>query len=305
MKVVSYLSGIPVKNNKYEKRALLELFIEGVNKKGDIGIINNSNSLIHCDVAVLQGYVHAQSKNLPHLQLRKNVINMQSLNNKKTLIADSNLFLYLNKENTPHHYLRYSFNGVFRSSGFYFDKDIDYNRFDKIKSDLNINVKDYRKTGNYILYCLQRNNGWSMHGVDVLTLLEENIKKIQQYTDRQIIVRGHPGDKKTIQLLNYKKHNVSISTNENLIDDLKNAWAAVTYNSSPGVASLIEGVPVFQVDPCLDNSMYGDLANTDFKNLENPKLFDRKKWLARISMCHWKFDELKSGAAWEFMRQYV
>ncbi|MDA0754140.1 MAG: hypothetical protein O3A49_05625, partial [Candidatus Marinimicrobia bacterium] len=143
MKVVSYLSGIPVKNNKYEKRALLELFIEGVNKKGDIGIINNSNSLIHCDVAVLQGYVHAQSKNLPHLQLRKNVINMQSLNNKKTLIADSNLFLYLNKENTPHHYLRYSFNGVFRSSGFYFDKDIDYNRFDKIKSDLNINVKDY------------------------------------------------------------------------------------------------------------------------------------------------------------------
>ena len=99
--------------------------------------------------------------------------------------------------------------------------------------------------------------------------------------------------------------NVTVSTNPNIDQDLENAWATVVYNSSPGVASFIRGVPVFQMDPEPNYSMYGEIANFDISKIEEPALVDRQTWLERISMSHWKFDELKDGTAWRFMRDYV
>ena len=305
MKVVSYLSGIPVKNNKFEKSACLEFFVKGVNLKGDTGICTKNFNIIPCDLAMIQGFVHEGSKNMPHLRLRKQVLETQKLNNSKTLIADSNLFLYLNKENTPHHYLRYSFDGIFRSTGFYFDKDIDKKKWQQIKHDLQIDVKPYRKTGNHILVCLQRDNGWSMHGTQVKSFLESILSTLKIYTDRPIIVRGHPGDKKTSSRMKQYFPTVQFSNEPKLENDLRRAWATVTFNSSPGVASLIEGVPVFQIDPNIDNSMYGEVANKRLQQIEQPILFDRTRWLEKISMCHWKFDELQNGSAWAFMKQYL
>jgi len=305
MKVVSYLSGIPVKNNKFEKSACLEFFVKGVNLKGDTGICTKNFNIIPCDLAMIQGFVHEGSKNMPHLRLRKQVLETQKLNNSKTLIADSNLFLYLNKENAPHHYLRYSFDGIFRSTGFYFDKDIDKKKWQQIKHDLQIDVKPYRKTGNHILVCLQRDNGWSMHGTQVKSFLESILTTLKIYTDRPIIVRGHPGDKKTSSRMKQYFPTAQFSNEPKLENDLKRAWATVTFNSSPGVASLIEGVPVFQIDPNIDNSMYGEVANKRLQQIEQPILFDRTRWLDKISMCHWKFDELQNGSAWEFMKQYL
>ena len=45
--------------------------------------------------------------------------------------------------------------------------------------------------------------------------------------------------------------------------------------------------------------------HTDFSKIENPQQFDRQKWLERISMFHWNFDELSNGVAWKHMREYV
>lgn len=305
MKVISYHAGIPPKNKNSEKSDLLTKYITGVTKKGDIGINHYGSNLLDCDVAIIQGFIHENSKNVPHLNLRKNIFKKQQHVNKKTLIVDSNLFLYLNKSNQPFHYLRYSFDGVFRNTGFYFDKDVDPVRWKKLSTNLNIKVKEYRQSGNHILICLQRNGGWSMKGQDVITFCKTTINEIKKFTDRPIIVRGHPGDKKTKTYLNFNIPNVTFSRNDNLQDDLKNAWATVLYNSSPGVASLIEGIPVFQMDKSLGSSMYGEVANSTLKRLEDPKLFDRQDWLNRLAMCHWNFSELESGEAWSFMKNYV
>ena len=59
------------------------------------------------------------------------------------------------------------------------------------------------------------------------------------------------------------------------------------------------------MDPEPEYSMYGELANFDLSQIEQPVLKDRNNWLERISMCHWKFDELIDGSAWKFMRNYV
>lgn len=306
MRVVSYLSGIPSKNTSPEKPAILNNFIQGVNAKGDDGISHLGFGIIDCDVAVLQGYVHRKSKDLPHLRLRRQVIELQKTRNKRTLVVDSNLFLYLNKSNKPHHYLRYSFDGVFRNTGFYFDKDVDPKRWQQISKDYDLSLKDYRKDGEYVLLCLQRNGGWSMKDTDVEKFCKRAIKEIQKYTDRPIVIRAHPGDKKTYMNLRRKFPNYRFTNIENpLTHDLGRAWATVVYNSSPGVASLIEGVPVFQLDDQKDFSMYSEIANFDLSQIENPTLHDRQDWIERISMCHWSFAETKSGKAWDFMKNYV
>jgi hypothetical protein len=109
-----------------------------------------------------------------------------------------------------------------------------------------------------------------------------------------------------VRLQNEIKYaNVELSSNPDIRVDLANSWATVVFNSSPGVASLINGVPVFQMDIRPDYSMYGEVANNNITTLEDPVLHDRQDWLERISMCHWSFDELKDGTAWKFMRNYI
>jgi hypothetical protein len=300
----AYYAGIPIKNNNSEKPKILDNFIQGVNAAGDKGISHRAMSVIPCDVALIQGFVHPDGKDLPHLRLRRAAIDLQKRNGKRSLIVDSNLFLYKDQGNTKT-YLRYSFDGVFPTTGFYFDKDIDPVRWQKISRDLGISLKPWRTNGNHILICLQRHGGWSMGGLSSIDWLFNTIKLIKSNSNRPIVIRTHPGDKKIKQILKVKEKNVSMSVREKLTDDLQAAWATVVYNSSPSVASVIEGVPTFITDPNPRQSQSFDVANFDLKNLENPIMPDRQHWIEKLSMCHWNFEELRSGEAWKFFRKYI
>jgi hypothetical protein len=302
---VAYYGGIPSSNNNLEKPMILDYFCQGVSACGDTAIPHKGMNVINCDVALIQGFVHEHGKQLPHLQLRQDAVNLQKKNGKRSLIVDSNLFLYVNKDN-PHHYLRYSFDGVFPTTGFYFGKDIDPSRWKKLSKDLEISLKPWRTTGNHILICLQRNGGWSMRGLSVQQWLDQTILNIRKYSERPIVVRKHPGDKKISSILKINHKNVTVSSPEKkLVDDLQNAWATVVYNSSPSVASIIEGVPAFLTDPVPQHSQSFEVSNVDISNIENPLLLDRQTWIERLSMCHWNFNELKSGEAWNFFKRYI
>jgi hypothetical protein len=301
---VAYYAGIPPNNNNMEKPRILDYFCQGVTAAGDTAIAHRGFNVVACDVALIQGFVHEHGKSAPHLQLRKNAIDLQKSTNKRSLIVDSNLFLYADKTN-PLHYLRYSFDGVFPTTGFYFDQDVDPTRWQQISKDLGISLQPWRIQGNHILICLQRNGGWSMGGLDVIQWMNSTILEIRKYSKRPIVVRAHPGDKKIGSYLKVNHKAVSLSTNADLKDDLKNAWATVVYNSSPSVASIIEGVPAFLTDPYPQNSQSIAVANTDISKIEDPVMPDRQLWIERLSMCHWKFDELKSGGAWQFFKKYI
>jgi hypothetical protein len=301
---VAYYAGIPPNNSNLEKPLILDYFCQGVIAVGDTAVAHKEMSVLDCDVALIQGFVHNDGKQMPHLNLRKSAIDRQYKNGKRSLVVDSNLFLYVNKTN-PLHYLRYSFDGVFPTTGFYFDKDIDPSRWIKISRNLNLNLKPWRTSGNHILLCLQRNGGWSMGGVSSIDWMNLTIASIRKYSNRPIVVRAHPGDKKIKSILKINHKNVLLSTKENLVDDLRGAWATVVYNSSPSVASIIEGVPAFLTDTIPQHSQSFDVANTDISNIENPVMPDRQAWVERLAMCHWNFDELKSGEAWQFFKKYI
>lgn len=300
---VAYYGGIPPHNSNLEKPMILDNFLTGVRNSGDTAIAQTSMQVVpDADVALIQGYVHEHGKTAPHLVLRRNAVEQQINNGKKALIVDSNLFLAYDNGNV-NRYLRYSFNGVFPTTGFYFDTDIDPNRWSKVSSKLGIQMKPWRTSGNHILVCLQRNGGWSMRGYNSVQWANDTIATLRQLTDRPIIVRGHPGDRKTRYFPQHK--DVFLSSNPSILQDLQGAWATVLYNSSPSVVSAIEGVPVFLTDPEPEHSQSHEVSNTKIKRINDPKLFDRDVWVQKLAMCHWNFEELASGEAWRHFRRYL
>ena len=89
----------------------------------------------------------------------------------------------------------------------------------------------------------------------------------------------------------------------NAITDLHKAWAVVNHNSSSVVGPIIQGYHSFVTDST--HSQCADVSHDDFHRIESPKEFDREAWLQRISMFHWKFDELRNGTCWRHMRQFI
>ncbi len=312
MKFVVYQACLPVTNKNLEKNEILNRFPLGVAYLGlDDVIVHEHKNLIDCDVAMMVGWVHEDSKETPHLQFRRQIIDEQKRKNKRVLLADSNLFLYKDKTN-PHHYLRYSYDGIFPNTGNYCDNNIDPTRWPKLSKNIGLTLKDYRKTGSHILLCLQRNGGWSMGGFDVVDWTAQTIKELRKHTDREIVIRAHPGDKGSKHYLNannlIKKigflKGVRLSKEGiDLMGDLQNCWAVVNYNSSPTVGAAIEGYPIFVTDPI--RSQCKEIANTDLSRIENPDLPDRQQWIERLSMFHWNFNEIANGECWSHMRNYV
>jgi hypothetical protein len=123
MKAISYIATLPAKflNNQHstsEKFLTLQKYAEGVSAAGDVGILSTKMQYEPADVAVMLGWVHEHGKQAPHLQFRQHIIEEQARRGGRTVIADSNLFLYADTNN-PLHYLRYSFDGIFPNTGEY------------------------------------------------------------------------------------------------------------------------------------------------------------------------------------------
>ena len=307
LKVNAYLKAIPPGNKNPEKPNLLEYFIEGVSKCGDKGALINSFQWEPADVGILQGYVHPGSKHVPHLNLRRDVLNQQKQIGGRTIIADANLFLAYDPGN-KNTYLRYSYDGIFPNTGEYCDSTVDPQRWARMRDILGLNIKPWKKHGDYILITCQRDGGWSMNGQGVLEWLHLLLQRIKSHTDRPIMVRFHPGDKKIakhMMQLQAIGHKVRFSSpSVSLLKELHDAYAVISHNSSPGVVSAIEGVPIFLLDP--DRSQAKDVANLDLRNIEKPNYdFDREAWLRRLAMSHWRLDEVRSGECWRHMKQWA
>lgn len=296
MKVAVYLSAIP-QTKGAEKLQILKNFGHGVAYAGDQVEYVTEHKIVDADVAIMQGFVHNDTSS-SHLKLRRDILD----HHKKTVVIDSNLFQFADPER-QNFYLRYSLNGVFPNTGFYFDNNIDHSRWPSIQKTLNVSLKDYRTQGTHILLCLQRVGGWSMGESDVQNWMDNTIAELRKNTDRPIVIRRHPGDRQQ-QRLKFPK-GIIVSSRKFIVEDLKNCWATVTYNSSPGVASLIRGIPTFVTDPIPQRSQTFPLCNTTFKKIESPKLADREDWINKISQFHWNTTELINGQAWRFMKERI
>jgi hypothetical protein len=316
MKVISYVATLPNKllsrpHDHDHKFLTIRDFAHGVSATGDTGIVEYQMMYQPSDVAFMLGWVHEHGKKSPHLIFRKNILDQQTTAGGRTIIADSNLFLYKNTKN-PKTYQRYSYDGVFPNTGEYCDQDPDPARWQQIKSDIGLDLQPWRTQGNHLLVCLQRNGGWSMNGVNIVEWAMQTIRTLRQYSTRPIRVRPHPGDKgagadceriiKLCAIAGLDQIELSRPGSE-LVSDLHNCWAVINHNSSPAVGAAIEGIPVFVTD--LVNSQCADIANSDLKNIENPDMPDRQAWVERLAQFHWCHEEIVNGACWQHMKKWA
>lgn len=316
MQLISYIATLPSKllNGPHatdRKFVTLTTFPLGVTAVGDVGTVETRMQYQPSDVAFMLGWVHEHGKRSPHLLFRKAILDKQTANGGRTIIADSNLFLYKNTKN-PQYYLRYSYDGVFPNTGEYCDSDPDPARWQKIKQDIGLELQPWRTKGDHVLLCLQRNGGWSMGGFDVIEWALQTVRTLRQYTDRPIRIRPHPGDKgaradcqRIINLCSISKlDRVSLSVpGSELIDDLHKCWAVVNHNSSPTIGAAIEGIPVFVTDP--SHSQCANIANTDLSMIEHPNMPDRQRWVERLAQFHWSHEETANGTAWLHMKKWA
>lgn len=303
MKVAVYLSAVPNKAKNEFKRSLLENFAHGVKNSGDeVYLVDDVQSVADADIAVLQGWVGM--KQAPHLEQRQRVITAQQQQNRHTLVIDSNLFGFLEPEDF-NRYLRYSLDGIFPTTGYYFDRNIDSARWEAIKRDYGFEERPWRVDGRHVTLCLQRDGGWSMDGLSVIEWLENTIPLVKAYTQRPILIRAHPSSMKVVPEIERRWPQLEISRNTDLRQDLNRSWCTVTYNSSPGVASILWGIPTFITDPSPQRSQTYGFANTDLSMLGNPLLPDRTDFYHRLSQCHFATEQLSTGDAWRFMRARI
>ena len=306
IKVASYLMGIPPGNTNVEKPKIIVNFIEGVWASGDKGEIVCDYNPVDADVAVVQGFVHPGSKNSPHLKLRKSVFEKQQREGKRSIIVDSNLFLYADKNNTKQ-FLRYSYDGVFPNTGEYCNSNPDPKRWEIISKSLGLTLKPWKTDGNFILLCCQRDGGWSMDGKPLVPWILNTVKEIRRHTDRLIMIRFHPGDKNILThkrvIAKFKLKNIVISNSIDIRQDFVNAHSLISYNSSPGVVAAIEGIPTFVLDPV--RSQAADVAHHNLEDIEKRQEFDREPWIHKMAQMHWILDELKDGTAWRHLRRWA
>ena len=309
--VVVYLNTLPKIKNHNIKVQVMRAFAEGAAKCGARWLVTDemNNRIVHnTRLAVILGWV-GMSYSGPHIHFRESIINKQRESGAKVMSIDGSCFKF--HEQHENMWLRYSLDSVFYNTGNYANVQSVAEHWSKIKTSLNLQEKPWRNSGDEILICLQRDNGWNAKGFDQEHWLKRTIKKINGLTSEPIKVRAHPGDlnrkgTKTKRDWNWVNSlpNVTLidSVNTSLHESMKTARCAVFYNSSSSVLSVLEGIPTFVTE---ESAVTWQVANHNIKNILNPFMLDRSQWLHDLGQAHWTIEQSKSGEIYKHFEQYL
>lgn len=156
----------------------------------------------------------------------------------------------------------------------YIDKldDTDKKRIVNFKK--HIQIKPWTKKGNYVLVITPSEHANLWYN---FTNWETNtVNKLKQHTQKEIRIRKK--DSKT-----------------SFIEELKNAWAVVTLQSTASVDAILNGIPSF----CDSVSCAVPVSHTDLSLIETPLYSDRREeWIDSLLANQYTMNELKNGFAW-------
>ena len=149
--------------------------------------------------------------------------------------------------------------------------------------------------GDHILIAMQRSDSEQWAGLPPADQwLTQTIARIREHSDRPIVVRPHPRQRLapmpgvTIQ----QPQSLRGTYDEfDFRSSLGRAWAVVNENSGPGSQAIIDGVPAFVGA----DSMAVPVANTDFAQIEKPRMPERSAWLEQLCHTEWTVSEIRSG----------
>jgi hypothetical protein len=149
--------------------------------------------------------------------------------------------------------------------------------------------------GDHILIAMQRSDSEQWAGLPAAEQwLEHTVNRIREHTDRPIVVRPHPRQRlKSMPGVQIQQPQALRGTYDefDFRGSLGRAWAVVNENSGPGSQSIIDGVPAFVGA----DSMALPVANTDFAQIEKPRMPERSAWLEQLCHTEWTLGEIAAG----------
>lgn len=203
---------------------------------------------------------------------------------------------------------RVALNGCFWDNGIFCNEPTDALRWDRLRHELGLECRDYRKAGDHILLVGQVPGDASLRGLDVVKWLESTVIDLSAWSDRRIVIRPHPlsGHAALSNLARSLRSrgmtNWEIRSGGTLSDALRNAWATITYSSGAAIDSLLMGVPALSMCPA---SMAWSVSDHELGKIEQPTLFDRRPWLDRLAHSQWATAEIADGTVWERFRAKI
>lgn len=295
--VVVYFSSLH-KQTKSRKLDVLEAFAQGAKSQGATVITQSKSEIIPCKMAVILGWPSPLQHGV-NIRLRAAVVKQQKRANQHVMAIDASTFKF---HDHAAKYLRYSLNGVFYDVSEYANRGSDCSRWDKISQDLGLTVKPWRNTGDYILLMMQRDGGWGMKGLDPIQWVRQKYHQFRQVSDLPIRVRPHPGKKIDLSPLRDLNIEISDSRNHSLLQDLHDARVASVFNSSSGVAAILEGVPLMVDDR---SAVAYDVSHHGIDIITAPQWPDRQQWIWDLAAAHWSDDECRAGSVWQKFLPYI
>lgn len=300
--VVVYVSSVANPKKHTRKIACLESFAAGVAHTGHRVHIEWAHKYRPSRLAVMLGWATTNTGG-SNITLRKEIIAQQHKIGFKTMCIDSSCWKYID---TDSNYLRYSLGGPFYDRGEYANNNSNSSKWLEIKQALNVELQLPQTTHlGPILICMQRDGGFAMKTLNPLQWLSTKIEEIRRYSQRQIVIRPHPGDYNPKNFVQYQRQSgitVVDPLTTRLMDNLNGAHAAVFFNSSASVAAVLAGVPVFADD---SSCVAWKVANQDIAKIESPETFARDQWLYDLSAAHWSDADARSGRVWQKFLPYL
>lgn len=154
-------------------------------------------------------------------------------------------------------------------------------------------MKPWRTTpGEYVLIMGQVAGDASIKDVDITNWYRYVYETAEATFDLPVCFRPHPLSRQDAPF-----DDVHIVTGE-LRKALGRAHVAITYNSNSGVDAALAGIPVIAFDR---GSMAWEIAAHE---VEPATIMpERSGWAQNLAYCQWTMDEIRSGIAWDHLRQ--
>ena len=151
-----------------------------------------------------------------------------------------------------------------------------------------------------VLICGSSAKYHTFHGLEEPTQWAQNlIRKLLKMTRRHIIYRPKASAKlPPIQGASYSGPGSSIR------DALRGCHVMITYGSGAAIDAMVAGIPII----ALGKSVGSPVAEKELENIETPFWPDpllRSKWFNAVAYCQWTTEELRTGEAWEDLKQEV
>ena len=298
---VVYISSVANVKKHSRKEQCLESFATGVAAAGGRVHVERDYVYTPSRLAVMLGWATTNTGGR-NIALRKQIIAEQQRRGFKTMCIDASCFKYLDQSGT---YLRYSLGGPFYDRAEYANRNSDPTKWQEIQHNLNIKIKPAQSRDGYILVGMQRDGGFSMKALNPLNWLENKIYEIRKYTNREIVVRPHPGKFDMKEFVPFQhKQNVRVidPTKSTLLENLQGTHSSVFFNSSASVAAVLEGVPVFVDDA---SAVTWSVAHHTVSQIESSRAFEREQWLWDLASAHWSDEDAQAGHIWKKFLPYL